>query len=137
METRTLRVLTGGEDGETLLADGLGDPRHDSDIGRIIYAYRQWRGQPAPSWWDEAEHGEWGYRDIPGFCRAETIDGIRKHGFVLPPSRYVGAELHEDDGERFTDKYPRLLAELEKSFAEGERLMREVRNSLSRLRYDA
>ena len=67
-----------GDDGETLLADGLGDPNHDSDIGRIVYAFRQWRGEPAPAWWDEAEHGEWVYRDIPGFCKAETIEGIKK-----------------------------------------------------------
>ena len=38
METRTLRVLTGNDDGETLFADGLGDPNRDSDIGRIVYA---------------------------------------------------------------------------------------------------
>ena len=93
MQTRALRVLTGGDDGETLLADGLGDPNHDSDIGRIVYTFRQWRGEPAPAWWEKAEHGEWVYRDIPGFCKAETIEGIKKHGFVLTPGRYVGAEM--------------------------------------------
>ena len=31
METRTLRVLTGGEDDETLLSDELNDPGHDSE----------------------------------------------------------------------------------------------------------
>ena len=130
METRALRVLTGGDDGETLLADGQSDPNNDSDIGRIVYAFRQWRGKPAPAWWDEAEHGEWVYRDTPGFCKAETIEGIRKHGFVLTPGRYVGAEASEDDGEPFTEKYPRLLAELEESFAKGERLAAEVRTRL-------
>ena len=133
MQTRALRVLTGGDDGETLLADGLGNPKHDSDIGRIVYAFRQWRGEPAPAWWDEAEHGEWFYRDIPGFCKAETIEGIRKHGFVLTPGRYVGAEAPEDDGEPFTVKYPRLLAELEESFAKGEQLTAVVREYLVRI----
>ncbi len=131
METRTLRVLTGGDDDDTLLADGQSDPKHDSDIGRIVYAFRQWRGEPAPDWWDGAKHGEWVYRDTPGFCRAETIEGITKHGFVLTPGRFVGAELQTDDGEPFTEEYPRLLAELEESFAKRERLMVEVRNSLS------
>ena len=131
MQARALRVLTGGDDGETLLADGLGDPMHDSDIGRIVYAFRQWRGEPAPAWWDEAEHGAWIYRDIPGFCKAETIEGIRKQGFVLTPGRYVGAEEQEDDGEPFTEKYPRLVVELEESFAEGERLAAVVRATLS------
>lgn len=130
MQTRTLRVLTGADDGETLLADGLGDPNVDSDIGRIVYAFRQWRGEPAPDWWDEAEHGEWEYRDIPGFCKSETIEGMGKHGFVLTPGRYVGAEAQEDDGEPFAEKYPRLLAELEECFVEGERLMQVVRARL-------
>lgn len=131
MQTRTLRVLTGGDDGETLLADGLGDPKPDSDIGRITYAYRQWRGEPAPAWWNEAEYGAWEYEDIPGFCKSETSPGIDKQGFVLTPGRYVGAEAQEDDGEPFEEKYPRLLAELEGSFKEGERLMSVVRERLA------
>lgn len=131
MQTRTLRVLTGGDDGETLLADGLGDPQPNSDLGRIVYAFRQWRGEPAPDWWNEAEHGAWSYRDIPGFCKGETSEGIGKHSFVLTPGRYVGAEEREDDGEPFVEKYPRLLAELEECFAEGERLTGLVRQQLS------
>ena len=130
MDNRTLRRLTGGDDGETLLADGLGDPKPDSDIGRIVSAFRQWRGEPAPDWWNDAEHGVWAYRDIPGFCRSETIEGIAERGFVLTPGRYVGAEEQEDDGESFAKKYPRLLAELQVCFAEGERLMRAVRDRL-------
>ncbi len=133
LQTRTVRVLTGGDDGETRLADGMGDPNTHTDIGRIVYAYRQWRGEPAPEWWDEAEHGAWEYQDIPGFCRSETIAGIGKQGFVLTPGRYVGAEEQEDDGEPFAEKYPRLLAELETCFDSGERLMRVVRNQLGRL----
>ena len=74
---------------------------------------------PRPTWWNEAQHGAWAYRDIPGFCKAETIEGIAKHGFVLTPGRYVGAEEQEDDGEPFAEKYPRLLAELEECFRRG------------------
>ena len=136
MQTRTLRVLTGGDDGESMLADGMGDPKPDSDLGRIVYAFRQWRGEPAPDWWDEAQHGAWAYRDIPGFCKAETVAGIGKHGFVLTPGRYVGAEEQEDDGEPFAEKYPRLLAELEECFGEGERLLGVAREKLARLGSD-
>ena len=127
LRTRTLRVLTGGDDGETLLADGLGDPKPDSDIGRIVYAFRQWRGEPKPQWWDEEKHGIWAYRDIPGFCKAANIEEIKKHGFVLTPGRYVGAEEQEEDGEPFAEKYPRLVAELEECFVEGERLTAMIR----------
>lgn len=131
LQTRTLRVLTGGDDGETRLPGGLGDPNMDTDIGRIVYTYRQWRGEPAPDWWDESEHGGWYYADEPGFCKATTIEGIAQHGFVLTPGRYVGAEAQEDDGEPFEEKYPRLLAELEEYFDEGERLMGVVRDQLN------
>lgn len=130
LQTRTLRVLTGGDDGETLLADGMGDPKPDSDLGRIVYAFRQWRGEPAPTWWNQTDHGAWAYRDIPGFCKSETIEGIGKYGFVLTPGRYVGAEEQAEDGEPFAVKYPRLLAELEGCFAEAEQLMRTVRDRL-------
>lgn len=133
LQTRTLRVLTGGDDGQTRLPDGLGDPNMDTDIGRIVYAYRQWRGEPAPAWWDESEHGGWYYEDEPGFCKATTIEGIAKQGFVLTPGRYVGAKEQEEDAEPFEEKYPRLVAELEEYFAEGERLMRVVRDRLTGL----
>ena len=136
METNTLRVLTGGEDDENLPSDGMGDPDHDSDIGRIVYAFRQWRGEPPPAWWDEAEHGEWAYRDIPGFCKAETIEGIKRQGFVLTPGRYVGVEEEEDDEEPFMVKYSRLLAELEESFVEGGRLTGVIRQQLARVQID-
>lgn len=85
MQTRTLRVLTGGDDGETILADGMGDPNPDSDIGRIVYAFRQWRGEPKPEWWDDKTHGEWTYSDIPGFCKSAKTEEIAKRGFVLAP----------------------------------------------------
>jgi type I restriction enzyme M protein len=49
---------------------------------------------------------------------------------VLTPGRYVGAEEQVDDGEPFAEKYPRLLAELEACFGEGERLMAVVREQL-------
>ena len=121
MRTRTLRVLT-GDDGETMLTDGMGDPNFDSDLGRIVYAFRQWRGEPAPDWWDEARHGEWIYRDLPGFCKAKTLEGIKKHAFVLTPGRYVGAQEQENDGEPFAEKYPRLLEDVRTNIQESARL---------------
>ncbi len=136
MQTRTLRVLTGGAARETMLADGTGEPNFDSDIGRIVYTFRQWRGEPGPNWWDEEQNGTWEYHDIPGFCKAETIEGISKHGFVLTPGRYVGAKQQEDDGEPFAEKYPRLLAELEACFGEGDQIRDRLLTSLRGLRDD-
>src|SRR4051812_46022628 len=49
MQTRVLRVLTGTEDAECV--QGTSDPLPSSDVGRIVYAYRRWRGEPLPDWW--------------------------------------------------------------------------------------
>jgi type I restriction enzyme M protein len=46
------------------------------------------------------------------------------------PGRFVGTEEQEDDGEPFAEKYPRLLAELDECFGEGERLRTAVRERL-------
>ena len=83
----------------------------------------------------EAQHSASGRTaTFPGFCKAATIAGIGKHGFVLTPGRYVGAEETEDDGEPFAEKYPRLLGEIEECFAEGERLVGVARARLGGLR---
>jgi type I restriction enzyme M protein len=131
MQTRTLRVLTGVEDAECVR--GRGDPLPDSDVGRVIYAYRRWRGEPAPGWWNEEEHGAWVFTATAGFANSATIDQIAKHGHVLTPGRYVGAEEQVEDDEPFSEKYPRLVAELENHFAEGERLVASIRVNLKAL----
>ena len=63
----------------------------DDDTKRIADTYHAWQGQN--------NAGE--YADMPGFCKSTTLDEIRKHGHVLTPGRYVGAEPQEDDGEPF------------------------------------
>src|SRR3990167_10368993 len=77
---------------------------------------------PLPPPWGGGGRGEdeeGGYRDIPGFCKSATLDDIRKHGHVLTPGRYVGAEAAEDDGEPFEEKMKRLAATLRKQQAEA------------------
>ncbi len=95
------------------------------DIARIAGTYHAWRG----------EKGAGDYGDIPGFCRSATLDEIRKHGHVLTPGRYVGAEDVEDDGEPFDEKMRKLTATLEQQFAESARLEREIRKNLKGLGY--
>jgi type I restriction enzyme M protein len=131
MQTRTLRVLTGLEEPECV--PGAADPLPATDIGRIVTAYRQWRGEPAPAWWKPKEHGEWTFQPTPGFAKAATIEEIARHGHVLTPGRYVGAEEVEDDAEPFAEKYPRLVAEVEECLAEGERLAAVIRQQLGRI----
>ena len=73
----------------------------DADIARIADTYHAWRG--------EADAGE--YADAPGFCKSATLEEVRKHGHVLTPGRYVGAEPQADDGEPFEQKMRRLAAQ--------------------------
>jgi type I restriction enzyme M protein len=139
--------------GETLFIDArkLGrmvDRTHreltEEDTRRIADTYHAWRGEiitPSPpsliklegEGRDEGESAE--YRDIPGFCKAATLDDIRKHGHVLTPGRYVGAEQVEDGGEPFEEKMRRLAAQLEEQFSEAARLERLIKENLRALGY--
>jgi type I restriction enzyme M protein len=96
----------------------------DVDITRIVSTYRAW------------EQGDPAYEDVPGFCASASITDIAKHGYVLTPGRFVGAEAIEDDGEPFDDKMKRLTAELSTHFAESARLEKEIRNNLKGLGYE-
>ena len=80
-----------------------------------------------------AEGGADEYKDIPGFCKSATLDEVRKHGHVLTPGRYVGAEAQEDDGEPFEDKMKRLAAEWREQQGEAARLDASIKVNLTRL----
>ena len=115
----------------------------DADIAQVAGAYHAWRGDapgtPSPSSAREHADGVAGgprvYADVPGFCKAATLDDIRKHGHVLTPGRYVGAAAVEDDGEPFAEKMERLTAELAAHFADAARLDAEIRTNLARFGY--
>ena len=95
----------------------------DDDIARIADAYHAWCGG--------GDSGE--YADVPGFCKSATLEEIRKHGHVLTPGRYVGAEPQEDDGEPFDEKMARLSAQWREQQAEARRLDAEIEANLARL----
>src|SRR5687767_4729131 len=97
--------------GETLFIDArkmgaLVDRTHrelsDDDLAKIAGTYHSWRG----------DRGAAAYADVAGFCKSATLEEIRKHGHVLTPGRFVGAEAVEDDGEPFDVKMRRLTATL-------------------------
>lgn len=137
-ETRMQNRLTGDEPSECIggLSEKLGDPLPTSDIGRIVYTYRRWRGEPAPEWWDEAEHGGWAFAPTSGFANPASIEEIAKHGHVLTPGRYVGAEDVDEDETPFVEQFPMMLSELEELMAEGGRLSAIVLDRLRSLQKD-
>jgi type I restriction enzyme M protein len=118
--------------GETLFIDArklgvLVDRVHreltDDEVARIAGTYHAWRGDPDAG----------AYADVPGFCKAATIDDIRSHGHVLTPGRYVGAEAAEADVEPFEEKMRRLTTTLSEQMAEGRRLDQAIAANLASL----
>jgi type I restriction enzyme M protein len=95
----------------------------DEDIARIADTYHAWRG----------EKGAAGYADLPGFCKSASLEEIRKHGHVLTPGRYVGAEAQEADGEPFDDKMKRLVSTLRKQQTEAAKLDASIATNLREL----
>ncbi|MDO9537975.1 MAG: N-6 DNA methylase, partial [Thermoplasmata archaeon] len=100
------------------------------DIKKIADTYHAWRGDSA----EDSEVKE--YEDIPGFCKSASIEEVRKHGHVLTPGRYVGAEAVEDDGIPFEEKMNALTKQLSEQMAEGEKLDKEIKKNLKVLGYE-
>jgi type I restriction enzyme M protein len=98
----------------------------EEDIQKIARTYHAWRGEKAAGVWQPKS----------GFCHSATLDEIRKHGYVLTPGRYVGAEAVEDDGEPFDEKMKRLSASLREQMAEGRKLDEAIEANLKGLGYD-
>lgn len=97
----------------------------DEDIARIANTYHAWRG--------EKEAGE--YADVPGFCKRAALEEVRKHGHVLTPGRYVGAEAQEDDDEPFEAKMRRLAAALREQQTDAVKLDAAIAANLKELGY--
>ena len=114
----------------------------DEDIARIAGTYHAWRSDP--DWASGHPHpvgvgageGIAAYQDVPGFCKCATLEEIRKHGYVLTPGRYVGAEAQEDDGEPFEEKMRRLVTTLREQQAEAAKLDAAIAANLKELGYD-
>jgi len=143
--------------GETLFMDArklgtMRDRTHreltEQDIAKIAGTYHAWRGDPVgaglracpdvegqPQDLGQPQRVAPTYADVPGFCKAATLDEIRANGHVLTPGRYVGAEAVEEDGEPFEEKMARLTKQLEEQFAESARLESIIRRNLQELGY--
>ena len=96
------------------------------DIARIADAYHAWRGKPGAS----------EYADVPGFCKSASLEEVRRHGHVLTPGRYVGAEPPPDDGEPFEEKMARLTAQWLAQQAEAATLDAAIAENLARLGFE-
>lgn len=97
----------------------------DEAVTRIATTYHAWRGESDPGT----------YADVPGFCKSASLEDVRKHGHVLTPGRYVGAQAEDDDDEVFAEKIQRLTLQLGQQMARGEELDTVIREKLGALGY--
>ena len=142
---RGVGVRVRDQEGEVLFIDArklghmIDRTRRDlspEDIARVADTYHAWRGRSVDSSLALGEGQSEGvavYSDMPGFCKSASLEEIRKHGHVLTPGRYVGAEPQEDDGEPFEDKMARLTAQWREQQAEARRLDAAIEANLARL----
>jgi type I restriction enzyme M protein len=105
---------------------------NDEDVARIANTYHAWRANPVGA----ASAANQVYRDVPGFCKSATLEDVRKHGHVLTPGRYVGAEAQEDDGEPFEEKMQRLVATLREQQREAARLEAAISANLKKMGFE-
>lgn len=94
---------------------------NDQDIEKISGAYHNWRNPNGT------------YEDIPGFCKAATLDEVEANNFVLTPGRYVGAEDLEDDGIPFEEKVAVITSSLAEQFAKSNELQERIRVNLGKI----
>ena len=95
----------------------------DEDVQKIANTYHAWRG--------EKQAGK--YKNVPGFCKSAKLAEIQKHGHVLTPGRYVGAEAQEEDTEPFDQKMRRLVAQLKEQTSQAKVLDKEIESNLKAL----
>jgi type I restriction enzyme M protein len=74
------------------------------------------------------------YHDIPGLCKAATIQEIEQQGWSLNPGRYVGVAKGEDLSEEdFKEKLEALNEELEVLNAEARELEARIAENVAEL----
>jgi len=93
----------------------------DEDLAKISETYHAWRNING------------NYEDIPGFCKAATLEEVEANNFVLTPGRYVGAEDIEDDGIPFDEKVAVITSNLAEQFDKSNELQERIKENLSKI----
>ena len=92
-----------------------------TDLDQITSVYHNWKKDSD-------------YSDIQGFCKSANLQEVAKHNYSLTPGQFVGIPDEIDDGIPFQDKIQSLSAELEGYFQEEQRLTKEIRDVLAKVK---
>lgn len=88
-----------------------------SDIDKIVKAYRDFRNG--------------NLEDIPGFCKASSLEEIKSKDYSLNPGRYVGAdESNKLSPEELQEELRKTASELFELMKEGKELEEKVKEIL-------
>lgn len=73
------------------------------------------------------------YGDVPGLCKAATIDEIETHGWSLNPGRFVGVADGNEDSFEFEERFGELSEEFEGFSIEADKLTELIKENAGRL----
>jgi len=73
------------------------------------------------------------YVDVPGLCKAATLEEIEEQGYSLNPGRYVGVTAREEDDFDFKERLEELNEELELLNAEARELEERIAENVVKL----
>ena len=100
--------------------------RIEAEYQDIIQGIEQKLTVAKEALWLTEKFGDGAYQDIPGLCRAATLEEIEQKGFSLTPGAYVGVPPAEDDGVDFHERITEIHKELLELQAESDRLMETI-----------
>ena len=100
--------------------------RIEAEYQDIIQALEQKMTVAKEALWLTEKFGDGVYQDIPGLCKAATLEEIEQKGFSLTPGAYVGVAPAEDDGVDFHERMTEIHKELLELQAESDRLMETI-----------
>ncbi len=73
------------------------------------------------------------YRDVPGLCKAATLDEVREQGYSLNPGGYVGVTEKAADDFDFYERLEELNEELETLNAEARHLEERIADNVTKI----
>ena len=83
--------------------------------------------------WLYEKFGEGKYRDVPGLCKAASIDDIENKGWSLTPGAYVGVAPDPGDGVDFRTRMAEIHAELHVLQVQSNELMETISRNMKEM----
>ncbi|MEN5432832.1 class I SAM-dependent DNA methyltransferase [Sphingobacterium faecium] len=99
----------------------------DDDIAKIAETYHTWRSPEKFSSY---------YNDVSGYCKAASIQEVRKNKYILTPGRYIDFKEAEDDVIGFEKKMQMLTLTLSEQMQKANELDEAIKNNLAKIGFE-